>query len=403
MDTPRSSHASRRSYPNLHNLSLAPLSSQPLDASTPPSPSDGQSTIPHTSYIQLKSAPTTPGILSLGSTRNGSRNRRRHSRGHIYTYDGYFPNPDAPFRAAGDVPKAKSTNALLGGLNDRAHTKSVKRIAPLTSPPVRHVTTQANDEWLHRAGLAIAGETRESKGQSWLIRRESSTSLVHQGDEFEEHRSHDPRRMALLSGEHFADDEYGPQTPRWSRLGSRVGSRVQSARNSRRGSRTGSRADLIASLQHMAQDHDMVEPLHTVDGPLEPDFVTAGEETDSDEEEIARLAREPGFGLGGWMDRLIGWTLFSVEEDGEETSDDEQTDHDIDVTRLTKEEMKLRKEVEAKRKKMEREAIVKASASAAEANESKDERALDQEPPPNDGSSWQDAAWLLSVASKVLL
>jgi hypothetical protein len=151
----------------------------------------------------------------------------------------------------------------------------------------------------------------------------------------------------------------------------------------------------------MAQNPDIIERFHPADGPLEPDFVTGGDESDGDEEEIARLTRERGFGLGGWMDRLIGWTLFSVEEDGEESSDDEQTDHDTDISRLTKEDLQLRKEVEVRRRKMEREAIIEASAAKGDA--SQDDGAIDQEPPPNDGTGWQDAAWLLSVASKVLL
>jgi hypothetical protein len=133
---------------------------------------------------------------------------------------------------------------------------------------------------------------------------------------------------------------------------------------------------------------------------VEADFVGEDEESVGDEEEVARLARERGFGLGGWMDRLIGWTLFSVEEDGESSSDDDEDGEES----MTREELQLKKEVEARRKKMEREAIV--AASAANSNEQEDEASKDAipQPVPAEGEGgWQDAAWLLSVASKVLL
>ncbi|ORY12228.1 hypothetical protein BCR34DRAFT_305501 [Clohesyomyces aquaticus] len=444
MDPPRSSsRSSRRSYPNLHNLSLAPLSTQPLDAAKPPSPSDAGALTPHTSYIQLKSAPTTPGILSLSQSRSSSRNggRGRRARGGItYTYDGYFPHAstDAPARDTGDIPKAKSTTALLpghsvsfaeqqphGGVRHHARKRTAPTALPLLTPltgPRHHTHTDTNDEWLHRAGLVIAGEMRENKGQSWLVRRESSTSLVGQADDYEIHasHSHDRNHMALLSGEHLADDEYSPVTPRHSRMGSRIGSRVASARNSRRGSRVGSRAELVMSAgkaPHSRQSLELDENVFAdEDNIIEPDFVDDGE-SDGDEEEVARLARERGFGLGNWMDRLIGWTLFSVDEDGEDISSSEEEDdenEDTERSELTAlEERKLRKEVEAKRKKMEREAINAASAAnlkdAKEKAETENKARVEdestgtsQQPTNDDGGGWQDAAWLLSVASKVM-
>lgn len=38
-------------------------------------------------------------------------------------------------------------------------------------------------------------------------------------------------------------------------------------------------------------------------------------EDDLDETELQRLTRERGFGLGSWIDRIVGWTLFGVEEE----------------------------------------------------------------------------------------
>lgn len=422
MDPPRS-RSTRRSYPNLHNLSLAPLSSQyPLDASAPPSPDEDRIYTPRTSYIAQKSAPTTPGILNLSQSRSNSRNGRRKNKG--YAYDGYFMNPDVPVRDAGDVPKAKSTTALLPGvsfadqpkLHGRHHTR--KGTAPVAFRPahVRHHTSESTNEWFHRAGMVIAGETRDSKGQGWLVRRESSTSLVHQSDDYEEHPSHDGRHMALLSGEHLADVEFSTFTPRYSRPGSRahsraqsrVVSRVPSARTSRRGSRVGSRADLVmtAGLRTPGARHSLeIDDAMFAESPIEPDFVEADEENEGDEEEIARLARERGFGLGTWVDRLMGWTLFSVDEDGEvSSSEDEEEDDSFRPENMTKEELKLRREVDAKRRKLEREAII--AAAAVQAPNSRDkagEEAENKPPPGEEGGGWADAAWLVSVAAKVLL
>ncbi|OAL48699.1 hypothetical protein IQ07DRAFT_588802 [Pyrenochaeta sp. DS3sAY3a] len=425
----RSTSRSRRSYPNLHNLSLAPLSAKyPLDASKPPSPDEVVQT-PRTSYIAQKSAPSTPGILSLSQSRSNSRNRARKA----YAYDSYFVDTErmqgGEVRDVGDIPKAKSTSTLHPGVSfadeprgseQRHHTRKRTAPLPLRMPLVRHHTSDSNDEWLHRAGLAIAGETRDSKGQGWLVRKESSTSLVQESNGYEQHPSHDPRHIALLSGEHLGDADFPTFfSPRISRAGSRitsrVGSRVPSARQSRRGSRVGSRADLVMSATSKPGSGRQSFEVQDLDERfIEPDFID-DEESDGDEEEVARLARERGFGLGSWMDRLIGWTLFSVDEDGEGSSSDEDDDNDDNarvpkLESMTQDELKLRREVEAKRRKLEREAIMAASARRAQGQSaegdsvsSRPSTADAQAGPTNeDVDGWQDAAWLLSVASKAL-
>lgn len=197
-----------------------------------------------------------------------------------------------------------------------------------------------------------------------------------------------------------------------------MGSRVPSARPSRRGSRVGSRVDLMTGLGIKTAS----EPEERF---IEPDFIEADEDSDSDEEEVARLARERGFGLGSWMDRLIGWSLFAVDEDREGSDEDDEDDEDEDVREgkglrgkelklddLTKEELKLRREVEARRRKMEREAIIAAAAVKSQHGEVEGSRpstagegegSEDQTRRANEeAGGWQDAAWLLSVASKAL-
>lgn len=335
-------------------------------------------------------------------------------------------NPDVPVRDPGEVPKAKSTTALLPGVSfadqpkrhGRHHARKGTAPLPLRPAHLRHHTSESTNEWFHRAGMVIAGETRDSKGQGWLVRRESSTSLVHQSDDYEEHPSHEGRHMVLLSGEHLPDVEYSTFTPHYSRTGSRAQSRVQSrvvsrapsARTSRRASRVGSRADLVmtAGLKTPSARHSLdMEDAMFEDGPIEADFVEADEEDEGDEEEIARLARERGFGLGTWVDKLMGWTLFSVDEDGEESSSEDEDDDEVPRREnMTREELKLRREVEARRRKLEREAIIAAAAVQApnNRNEASDEGSAAEKPPPvEEGGGWADAAWLVSVAAKVLL
>lgn len=147
MDSPRSSalssRSSRRSFPNLHHLSLAPLSSKyPLDASSPTSPSGDSTRAVYTSYIQGKSAPATPGILSLSQSHSPSRHGR--STGRTYAYDGYFLSADAPSRDLGAIPKAKSSSALLA--------------APAVQPPGPHALPhQHQHPYAREQGPELAG------------------------------------------------------------------------------------------------------------------------------------------------------------------------------------------------------------------------------------------------------
>ncbi|OJD29935.1 ornithine mitochondrial [Diplodia corticola] len=411
--------SSRRSHPNIQQLSLAPLSAQfQGEAAT----ADIRPRSPHSSYIQPKTAPTTPGILSRSSSRH------RHA-GHVhYVHDDYFTRPMSP----DGINKSKSDAALHSDIayyprhHRRKHTAppgsivNVSNTSRKLTTPKQH-TRETPSDWLYRAGLAIASETRESKGQSWLTRRESSTSLVRDGhgsddddDDDNDHREDSvgvgigspagagSGRPSRSHSTFFADDEYSPVTPK-----SRGGSRTGSAFNSRRGSRVGSRVELrgLTGLTSRPPG-DSVEDGYLADQhhhhhhhqgiPLEPDFVESDEEGLGDEEEVARLAQEGGF--GGWMERLIGWSLFDVEEDGEETDDEEQQQQVTEQELYPGEEdVKRRREEELRRRREERARIQAASSAAKERKEL---------PQPGQGEGeggWQDAAWLLSVASKVLL
>ncbi len=117
-----------------------------------------------------------------------------------------------------------------------------------------------------------------------------------------------------------------------------------------------------------------------------PDFVDVSEEEyDPDqalEDELAvkRLAKGGTLGLGVWVERLMGWTLFDVEEDGEDTDADTN-----DENANTGESTRIEESVHF-------------------SQDSAGQTASEALPPPKaEEGGWQDAAWLLSVATKVLL
>ncbi|KAI9785721.1 MAG: hypothetical protein M1839_008738 [Geoglossum umbratile] len=275
--------------------------------------------------------PTTPGILS----RDNSSVR----------LTGVKPN---------SIPKSKSSSQLLGQVSYQR--KSRKNL-------------DASSEWLQRAGAIISSETRESKGQSWLVSRASSTSLVdHEGrEDFS-----------------FADDEFSPYSPRG---GSRVGSRVESRHGSK------SKIDLTtpwASRTGLNGDGDDMVGNPSNEFVAEPDFVDVDEDVYGDVDgdvEFSRIARLRGFGLGSWVDRLIGWSLFAVEEDGEESED-----HGEEHAEVVEQEHK-KADVDKRRKREESERVVLEPPSE---DGDKEAAQIDQD------EGWQDATWLLSVATKVL-
>ncbi|KAF2100535.1 hypothetical protein NA57DRAFT_74141 [Rhizodiscina lignyota] len=411
---------SRRSFPNLTHLSLAPLSSRfPLDdddgsalddsnwaSNEPPSQRqlNLQLHLPRSSYIQGKSAPTTPSILSRGASPSGAAGLR-HSRSNRTRKRAANPTyiHDAALATSAPGPiqnKAKSTTVLHPPGHNPGLTASALRTpganaATKAAMNPSAITTSA-DEWLHRAGITITTAAIETKGQSWLVSRASSTSLVHDGED---------DTLGPSSNRHSytgtADDEYSPVTPRHGGFGSRFGSRTASARNSRRGSRVGSRADVAgmgftslgsqtpgAAVQ--GQSHEGYFDDAVAEGQdiaVEPDFVDQKDVEEEEqyiseqlaEEEVKRLAADRGFGFGGLVDRLMGWPLFNVEEDGEDTDGNAE------------EEAPRKRREESERKAVTPKVEVPPPAPKSEGE--------------GDGGEggWKDAAWLLSVASKVIL
>ncbi|KAI1325871.1 hypothetical protein F5Y16DRAFT_251831 [Xylariaceae sp. FL0255] len=356
-----SSHARKktRSATNLNHLSLAPLTTKMPLTDHDDLPDSVTAPIHHNpSYLQGKSAPTTPRLLQSPSTTRTNSPRRRASI------------PDASAITA--LSKSKSTTHLQSQ-NGKRHGHSGSSAFSRR----RHDNEERRDsDWMLRTGALLSFETRESKGQAWLTTRASSTSLTGVRDAEEEMLERELARERELA----------------SRRASRRGSLVVNdddllSPNSRYGSRShsraGSRSQLRTPLERYSADgyftHDAIE--ENIPGP---DFVGLDEKleaieidtSEADELTVRKLVGRRGVGVGAWM-----WSLFAVEENDE---DSDTAEGDVSDG--------------------EAESQIPRSASTVDFEGFSTLQEL-QTPAPKggDGTGWQDAAWLLSVASKVLL
>ena len=365
MDIAYNPHAERarrknRSSTNVNHLSLAPLTAKlPLnDADDEPLllPDPPRST---GSYLQGKSAPTTPRLLSRSATPSRSRSHVR--------------NPSAP---CGPITKSKSSTHLARKPASGTATPRRRKEIGLLGPEDRN-----DSDWLLRTGALMSSEAREFKGQTWLVSRQSSTSLAGMHDEDEEAFEQELARERLASrrgSSALADDDVTPN-----------GSRYPSRFNSRSHSMGENRSNLDTPLDHAAGDGSYFPTQEA--GIAGPDFVNLDERleelerdtTQEDEATVRRLVRHGHSGQGSWISNVIGWSLFSVEENEEEP--DEEDDDDESLT-----EEHLGRPGRGGWSGRHFEGVSNAPP-------------LERMPPPamNEGG-WKDAAWLLSVASKVV-
>lgn len=352
---------SRRSYPNLHHVSLAPLTPRfPIDDDTSPtdyfSPRDthetsgsGTKTPPRTSYFSSISVPSTPPILS--HSRSTSRTRH-HIRSKSSSRATPFSDSNLHSRDS-SVPLHHQSQAQAQGPNQLR--KSATSPHPRRHHEQGHGHSKSDAEWMLRAGIALASSTREEKGQSWLSKRESSTNLVSATEPSldDAHRHHKrtksgtSRRSRSGLSTPAALSRQSSRSRGGSRRGSRAGltmtgmpSAMTPGRTSTgvsgtvspevgsRGRSSGSglvpdfvderiRAEM-ASLRGRG-DFDDDEGVdwdgegYSDDGS-EYDYSSDESMDEFDEADLQRLTRERGFGLGSWIDRLVEWTLFGVEE-----------------------------------------------------------------------------------------
>ncbi|KAJ5653333.1 hypothetical protein N7490_000336 [Penicillium lividum] len=414
----------RRSYPNLHHISLAPLTPRfPIDDDTEPTDYFHQNgdeppvldTITPTrspSYLSSISVPSTPPILS--HSRNTSRTRH-HTRS----------------RSSGLAPLS-DTNLHSKTISLPLHHSPGPKKRP-TDHNHNH-TSKSDAEWMLRAGIAIASSTREEKGQSWLSKRESSTSLV--SDSFDDptapphHRHHNRTR----SGASSRISRSGASTPGvYSRRSSR--SRGSSRHGSRagltmttiplssgkihspttgpmtpeiRGRSSGLVPDFVderiraemASLQQGERDReffdedDQEEEWDREDGFDSEDESSDGTHEEFDEADLQRLTRERGFGLGTWIDRYPLCLFLLLELGGAATtttvtfhdpalSPEEQSEQGHDASASEVDHHSLPDDVDA-------------------FSNTDGESLVDVEKSGSQGG-WEDASWLLRMMKRALV
>ena len=362
-----------RSASNLAHLTLAPITSR-LPSHEQPFDSQQQYLSASRSYLDGKSAPTTPALLG----------RSHATRPRIPIH------PSAT--AAASLPtKSLSATALhcMSGTSSSPPSYSKHRQGGSgTHTPTRHhhhtlAMTEAvpnrpaatERDWLEHTGALLSDSAREYKGQTWLVSRDSSTSLTAQGHEHEQEGQWDVLKPL---------DQSRTSSPSNSRVGSRRGSRITTPleRSVEGGHFSG--LNQGSQEEHLddewADGPDFVNPEKALDvrAQVQPNL-------EEDEAAINNLVRTGDPGMGGWFGGLVGWSLFGVEE-GDEIVTDEYLDYNYGSRLGNRTGSAVRF------------ADLDGGASATPA------AVQDWIPPPDKSSGvWQDAAWLLCVASKLIV
>ncbi|KAF8474876.1 hypothetical protein BDZ91DRAFT_789128 [Kalaharituber pfeilii] len=297
------------------------------------------------SYIQGASAPTTPGILSPNLSTYftpavGSPG------GSVVGYGGYGYGSRSGSSTPRTVRSRRNSNHNQEAMKGREDS-AVGRSEGGEEGGDAHASA-----WMHRTGAALSSETRESKGQSWLVSRASSTNLV--------------------------DDSWdigGQQSAVGEDWRGRVGGRGLACAGSR------SRSRGVSRDGHYSAGDNGRYTMYSEHALEEDEFDRAVDDEDgTDDEEY--LYRERGYGLGMWVDRVIGWSLFSVDDDEE---DDEMPRIDP-----YKESRRKKKQEEANSRALQPPSAVAAAAAP-------------QSPPPSDeDEGWGDPSWVFSIATQIL-
>lgn len=384
MDQAYNAHQARRknrSSTNLNHLSLAPLTTKlPINDSDMINSELSVPTSYSTSYMQGKSAPTTPSLLARSPARPSSTNRK-----------GAF-SPYGHGAASPSLAKSKSASNLSarpksGATTPGGYRRGSRRDNPRDTQASAAAPVRADTDWLLRAGVLISSETRESKGQSWLVSRASSTSLERlENDDNNELDVFERERIArenLMSSKHTSrrgslaflleDDE----SPILSRQGSGHASRAQLVTPGERAAIEGYFAGQVMSEDEVIPGPDFVN--------LNEKLEAAGSEGDmdlDDETAVRRLVQSRHGRSHTWYASVMGWTLFAVQENEDEDDEaDGGATTDGEAEDCLSETSGFDKNFESR--------MVSLSAPQR------------LSPPKSDDAGWKDAAWLLSVASKV--
>lgn len=261
-----------------------------------------------------------------------------------------------------------------------------------------------DSDWLLRTGTILASSARESKGQAWLVSRASSTSLVKfQDNDHEECVQNYSRERKCYSGRSsnrgsifggFDDDFSSPRTPTSSSIdpNSRRGSLPTTQFANKVMSRSGSRAQLFSTPLVANSDSYFDYKSYIGEEPYIEENNLLGIEAGYDEEAeqqdeaaIKKLARNYSQGLGGWVEKMLGWRLLAnsgIGETDSEIEDEGEAEDDINSIDQSRCDISKPQDLDLSTHSINFDLT-----------------------PPEDGeiSVWRDAAWILSVAAKVLL
>ncbi|KIY00961.1 uncharacterized protein Z520_03627 [Fonsecaea multimorphosa CBS 102226] len=195
----------RRSHPNLQHLSLAPLTPKyPIDPADYAAYFNPETSELHTSasISHVASLPSPGGILSRSGSAAPSRAQSRASSRTRLNQNQKKKNRSfvtiqapLPLTAEGTTTTSVSGVAPPSGAltSEGLGHKSISRLSTLTnlSPQQTHNPTEysgrslhkSDSSWFIQTGLTLTEGSRESKGQSWIFKRDSSTSLATPIDE----------------------------------------------------------------------------------------------------------------------------------------------------------------------------------------------------------------------------
>ncbi len=324
--------AHRRSYPNLQHLSLAPLTPK-----YPITPSDYNAYVdPDTSQLHTSSSlshiasmPSPSGILSHSGSRANSKTRHRKSKSSVSIQT-----------SSGTPGGALTSEGFADKMTDAADPQNRQRPLGGQRGPMKN-----DSSWLLQAGMALTEGSRESKGQSWLAKRASSTSLhspaVEDYPNFEyaqarsgrdtPTRSRDRRKSrrelvmtpaartaSSLAGETATDDS------RASRAISTSASSNNYAAIEPDWADTQTQAEIAADLEMDLAEELEVSELYSDDGDRYGALDFEGQGIEDEEREIQQALRARGFGIGRWVDGVVD--VFLKIDDADE--DELETKHE---------------------------------------------------------------------------
>ena len=113
-----------------------------------------------------------------------------------------------------------------------------------------------------------------------------------------------------------------------------------------------------------------------------------------DEKELQRLTRERGFGLGSWLDRMVEWTLFGVNEWPSSSDGGADHHHHASVPNQTA--------TSNPGEESDHNDLVEDDNDTS-VSDKEDEPVTTAVKQPGENGGWEDARWLLHVIKRALL